>query len=292
MAASLSTSDTCQADQHEASRLLGGYARFVAQGATCTVYTDGRRVVRFSDPNPGKEARFRVDAQVRSKLLDAGVKTPRTQDLGTLPGGRTYSIENLIRADDSVPSEAGWQDLAQALRVLHGLPYQGYGLLQDRTDLLAGQCLQPADGFTSRLQQAWPFIEQPLTAQPLIWAAPELSRPLSQLEGSLRALTDLPAAVCHTDLHVNQLLWQEGRLAALLDFGDASIGPAAWDWASLAYFHGWDRAAQVAGQSLTHDAALFGLLIAFHRASRAVTLNRPQRTAEAVAFAWSCLKRL
>lgn len=104
-----------------------------------------------------------------------------------------------------------------------------------------------------------------------------------------------PAALCHTDLHAGQLRWQGGRLQALLDFGDAAVGPPAWDVASVAYFHGWPVARVVAAAAslpCDRDAALFGVLLAFHRANRAGEQGRPQRAAQATAFARQCLDRL
>lgn len=280
------------ADLKLAAALLPGRTRLLARGATCTVYTDGVQVVRLSDPNPGKAARFRVDAQVRRKLRELGIPTPRTSELGHLPDGRAYSVEGLVKGDDLPPSPRGWQQLSGAIRALHTLKFSGYGLLEDREDILNGSQSNAEDGFRSRLEQAWPFHAGTLQAQPLIWLEKELHDPLQALEGELHDLAHLPVCVCHTDLHLNQWVWRGGELAAFLDFGDASIGPPAWDWASLAYFHGWEPAARLAGEPLGREVALFGLLLAFHRASRAVTLNRPARKVEAVAFARSCLERL
>ena len=256
------------------------------------MYTDGTLALRISDPHPEKAAPLHIDALIRAELLRAGIPTPQTRELGHLPDGRAYSLETLIRGDDSAPSALGWQELGQALAVLHALPHQGYGLLQNRDDRVVGRCAGAEQGFQSRLEHAWPFDGRPLSAKALVWLAPELTDPLTRLEEELRALAKLPTAVCHTDLHRAQCIWRGGRLAALLDFGDASIGPAAWDWASLAYFHGWAVAGQVSGQPLGRQVPLFGLLLAFHRASRAVVLNRPERGQEAVAFARSCLERL
>jgi aminoglycoside phosphotransferase (APT) family kinase protein len=118
---------------------------------------------------------------------------------------------------------------------------------------------------------------------------------LAALEPELWRLAELPSALCHTDLHGGQLRWQGGRLAALLDFGDAAIGPPAWDIASVAWFHGWSAAEEIAqgvGLRCDHPVALFGLLLAFHRANRAAEQGSPQRSAEAAAFARSCLSRL
>lgn len=274
-----------------AGPLLRGRARFLARGATCTVFTDGVQVVRISEIDPDRAARFHVDAQIRGRLLEASVPTPRTFSQGTLPDGRAYSIENLIRGDDSTPRREGWTELGRTLRALHTLPHQGYGLLQDRSDVLLGQCSSPAVGLLSRLHHLWPFNDQPLPA-PLMWAAPDLIAPLTELRGDLLNLASRPTAVCHTDLHRDQLLWWNGRLAALLDFGDATIGPPAWDWASLAFFHGWEIAAQVAQEELRDDAALFGLLLSLHRANRALHNNQPARVDAAKSFALSCLARL
>ena len=279
-------------DQTFAATLLAGRVRLLAHGATCTVFTNGSQVVRISDPNPGKAARFRVDAQVRQKLHALGVPTTLTSDIGVLPDGRAFSVEGLVKGDDLPPSGRGWQQLSEAIHALHTLNFTGYGLLEDREDVLHGSQPTPEDGFRSRLQDAWPFHSGSLQTQPLIWLEQTLSEPIQALEDELRALAHLPACVCHTDLHLNQWVWRGGELAAFLDFGDASIGPPEWDWASLAYFHGWDSAGKLAGQRLGRPVALFGLLLAFHRASRAVTLNRPGRKAEAVAFARSCLERL
>ncbi|RJF71079.1 aminoglycoside phosphotransferase family protein [Deinococcus cavernae] len=279
-------------DQTFAATLLEGRVRFLARGATCTVFTNGARVVRLSDPDPAKASRFRVDAQVRRKLHALGVPTPLTEDMGVLPDGRAYSIEALIRGDDLPPTPEGVRQLSRAIKALHTLECCGFGLLEDRADSLCGSGRTPAEGVLSRLHQPWPFAEGPLAAQPLVWAAPDLQQALAALEDELLSLAELPTCVCHTDLHLNQWLWRRGELAALLDFGDASVGPVAWDWASLAYFHGWPQATELAGAPLGREVALFGLLLAFHRASRAARDNHPQRTDEAAAFARSCLERL
>jgi len=96
-----------------------------------------------------------------------------------------------------------------------------------------------------------------------------------------------------TDLHEGQLLVADGRLVGLLDFGDATVGPPWWDIASFAYFHGWCLAKEVrAGYTLDPSsrreilakARRFAILIALHRASRPVTLQRPRRMQDAPRF--------
>ncbi|MFC4426320.1 aminoglycoside phosphotransferase family protein [Deinococcus navajonensis] len=272
-------------DLVDARRLLGTQARFLAQGATCTVFTDGHRVVRLG---VGREARLRVQVQLQQALAQAGVPVAEVLEAGTLPSGRAFSVERRITADRRGPGAAGWADLGYALRTLHTLPHRNFGLLEDRADQLVGQAASPAGGLLTRLPEVWPLGPGPLSEQSLVKVDPTLAEPLAGLQEALSALPAGPAVVGHTDLHPGQLLWRGGRLAAILDFGDAAIGPASWDSASLAYFHGWavvDGADLPAGQ----DAALLGLLLSFHRARRARTAGQQ---VQAAAFAWTCLRRL
>ncbi|WP_291426412.1 phosphotransferase, partial [Deinococcus sp.] len=173
--------------------------------------------------------------------------------------------------------------------------HQSYGLLQNRADCFAGQATTPEGGLLTRISPSWPFNSRPLETQALVVAAPELARPLIQLAAELRQVVRQPGVICHSDLHPNQFIWRGGRLAALLDFGDAAIAPPAWDQASLAFFHGWDVAELVshaAAQHLGRGSALFGLLLALHRASRAAEHAQTKRLEQAVRFARCCLNRL
>ena len=103
-----------------------------------------------------------------------------------------------------------------------------------------------AEGIRSRWGQQWPFDGHPLLAHPIARHAPDLIGPLGELREPLLRYVD-PAAqvgVCHTDLFGAHTLVRDGRLAALMDFGDAAIVPVAFDLASFAYYHaaqrGWD----------------------------------------------------
>ncbi|CAM4372561.1 aminoglycoside phosphotransferase family protein [Deinococcus marmoris] len=275
----------------EARSVLGPTARFLAAGATCEVYTDGERVLRLAH---GPEARLSSQASVMRALSAAGVPVPEVLEVGWLPSGRAFSLESFVAGDDAGPSREGWADLGRALGVLHVLPHAGFGVLVDRGGDFQGVASTPADGLRTRLK-AWPLNGGRLSAQPLIHHAPDLAPPLAALEPELGQVTETPSALCHTDLHAGQFRWQAGRLWALLDFGDAAIGPPAWDVASVAYFHGWNAAelvAEAASLRCDRNAALLGVLLAFHRAGRAAEQGRPQRLAEAAAFARSCLDRL
>lgn len=46
--------------------------------------------------------------------------------------------------------------------------------------------------------------------------------------------------ICHSDLHGGHIFVKDAELAGVIDFGDACILPAAWDFAILAFYYGWD----------------------------------------------------
>src|SRR4029077_13862448 len=53
-----------------------------------------------------------------------------------------------------------------------------------------------------------------------------------------RALLTGPTAVLHSDLHEENLLDDDGVIT-VIDVGEALVGPAAWEFAAIAYFADW-----------------------------------------------------
>jgi len=99
-------------------------------------------------------------------------------------------------------------------------------------------------------------------------------------------------ALCHTDLHERQIICRRRRLAALIDFGDATIADPRWDFGSILYFHG-PRVLEAAlggyssdsmlRQKFAADAGFFSAGIALHHAYRSATPGRAHRLGVAVA---------
>lgn len=276
-------------------------AVFLAVGASSQAFRAGRVVIRIA-ASPQTDSRFQADAQIRARLHAAGHPVALPLGVGRLPDGHRYSLdENAEGAPAADLNAAECFAVGRVLSALHALPCSGYGLLQDRPDALVGCADTPTDGFRTRLQDAWPFGESPLSAHPLTRDLPQTWRRLEALRPELLALTSAPVVVCHTDLHAEQLLWTptpngSRQLSALLDFGDAACGPASWDVASFAYFHGWQRAEWLQTalnlSSPAGQAELIAVLLAFHRAARALAQQRPARLQEAQAFLTVTLARL
>lgn len=132
----------------DARAILGPDARFLASGATCAVYTDGRRALRLaSDP----QARLTMQATLQRKLRAAHQPVPQVLEVGLSPSGRAFCLETLVAGDDGGPSAAGWADLERTLGALHALPHAGFGVLQDRADTSVGLASTPTRGLRTRL---------------------------------------------------------------------------------------------------------------------------------------------
>jgi aminoglycoside phosphotransferase (APT) family kinase protein len=70
----------------------------------------------------------------------------------------------------------------------------------------------------------------------------------------------------------------EGRLAGLLDFGDAFAGPPAWDFACLRYYHGENVGRRVAahypgGADVLRRSLALGIAFALYKLDK--TPDRP-----------------
>jgi Ser/Thr protein kinase RdoA (MazF antagonist) len=189
--------------------------------------------------------------------------------------------------------DAACRDAGSVLALLHGLDCTGFGRPVNDRSVIRGTAADPSSGAQTRFQDPWPFCEIPLSAHPVAAVAPALLTSLEAMGDRALVCASRPGnAVCHTDLHSEQLVLSGGRLAALIDFGDAMIGAPAWDIGSFLYFHGEQQAKELlAGytgdgslaERLLVEAKDFACVIALHHISRSFTLNRPQRREFAVA---------
>ena len=143
---------------------------------------------------------------------------------------------------DTIPDGAA-TDLGRFLAALHGLPVEGYGRLEDRADMLRGSESEHRAGILSRWwPELWPFDGRALLSHPVVPAAHVLVTTIATLrEGLLRFEEPRTQfALAHTDLNGSHIFVEDGRLAGVLDFGDAAIVPPAFDIASFAFHFGWD----------------------------------------------------
>lgn len=201
---------------------------------------------RYPDARPQFEARSAVQAALRAR--DPRCPEPLATNLTPgVPGGlagiawMVSSWETGSFLDGPMP-DAVARDLGEVVAQLHKVPSSGYGMLADTGDAIRGTVSDPGEAFTSRWgAETWPFNGLPLSTHPIVRAAPRLVMPAAALREQLLAYAEVPArAVCHTDLNRSNYLVEDGRLTALIDFGDAAIEPPALDIASFAFNEGWE----------------------------------------------------
>ena len=277
----------------------------LASGAQSDVWKiesrDERFALRIGQPRAGESNAYELDYGIRRRLVDldapvaAPVCTNRDVDAGV---AAEWSLDSFVEGDSGTPGVLSRQvcrDLGATLAKLHRLPASGYGRMDNDRDRLNGDRLTPGEGLSSRLYRPWPFSGDQLADHPVANKIPELLTKLSDLEPELVAVVDPGGApsVIHSDLHQGQFMHSRGRLTALLDFGEATAGPPAWDIGSFAYFHGWKRTqsllegyAEDEAERSNLEAAgrRFAVLIALHHAGRSVPLKQPERMAGAVRY--------
>ena len=144
---------------------------------------------------------------------------------------------------DTIPDKAA-TDLGRFLAALHALPVEGYGRLENRADALHGRESARHAGLLSRWwPELWPFDGRALLSHPVVRAAHVLVTTIATLRDGLMRYEEgrTQFAVSHTDLNGAHLFVEDGRLSAVIDFGDAAIVPPAFDIASFAFYFGWER---------------------------------------------------
>ncbi|TAK77275.1 MAG: hypothetical protein EPO16_05835 [Dehalococcoidia bacterium] len=251
----------------EATGEAPGEVRPLGRGVTCVAWAveAGRRdlAVLVEIPPEGRGAPHRADpANLAARhaihralrAIDPAAPVPESVACSASaerdPLGGRWSWQVLALASgeplDATRHPQVVRDLGRLLALLHALPFEGWGALEDRADVIRGRASTPADGLLSRWARLWPFDGRPLLAHPVVRHAPDLAGALGDLREPLLRYTEASAqvGVCHTDLYREHLLVRDGRLAAVLDLGDAAVVPVAFDLASFAYYHaahrGWD----------------------------------------------------
>lgn len=251
----------------EATGAAPGEVRPLGRGFTCVAWAveAGRREVAVvvGIPPDGRDPLHRDDPAnlaarhaIHVALHEDDAEAPIPESIacsatiGHDPLGGRWPWQVLALATgeplDAVRHPEAVRDLGRLLARLHALSVGRWGVLEDRADAVTGVAATPAEGLLSRWRQLWPFDGRPLLAHPVARHAPGLAGALGELRGPLLRYAEASAqvGVCHTDLNAAHLLVRDGRLAAVLDFGDAAIVPVAFDLASFAYYfaahRGWD----------------------------------------------------
>lgn len=230
--------------------------RIVARGTTslCWQATTAERTYAVLIELPAEarvdHARFEAAAAVLEALhpltahCPTFIATSRSPGMPpSLAGGLPWLVVTWVEGGSvrEMTREVA-RDLGSLLRVLHSLPAVGFGVLDDTRDAIRGREETYREGVIARWwTDLWPYDGRPLVAHRLVEVAPHLVLQAAALREQLLAYDRIPAGtLCHADLHADNILVHEGRLAGLIDFNECAVAPPAFDLASFAHYHGWD----------------------------------------------------
>ncbi len=185
----------------------------------------------------------------RLRVIGAAVPAPIGGDW-QVDGWRGPSF-SLTTSVPGAPLMPEWRaravpSLATFIRTMHGIPIPGYGPLAVVDGELRGVDDDLETGLRTWAERPmWPLGDGRLAEHPALADRPALAGRLEALGGTVReALLRGPAVTLHSDLHEENTLDADG-FVSVIDFGEAFVGPAAWEFGSLAYFADWEFADRV-----------------------------------------------
>lgn len=207
--------------------------------------------VRIPIPDSGRRPSYRSEHLIGEVLTNGGLPVARWTLLEV--DGIVCSVAPWLPGDPIDPDRE-WADtfgaaVASVLTALHTIRTDGWGPLEDTPSRLQGISAGPANGIVDRWFHApiWPFDRSALADHPVARLAPQLVTRLNDLTASIKDAALGNRALVHSDLHPQHLLLnQSGELSGVLDFGDAFIGSAAWDFALITHYYGPDNVQRVA----------------------------------------------
>jgi len=203
-----------------------------ATNAVYAVDADGRRfVVKASMLHDA----LRAEAWACARGADAGCATPAILGLGRLGTDDSMSafIMRRVAGGPIVAGHPALPEVGVGLRRLHTVRLPGFGWLAEAAWDERGDFSLRHSSWLGFLQgicgDARRLADRYVVAAPVAEAA----------AAAIDAHTDALAAVevgslCHGDLKAAHILVEAGRLAGVIDWGDAVVGDPLWDIARFA----------------------------------------------------------
>ncbi len=233
--------DALRIDEANLSPLGGG----LASEAWRVDRSGGWFALRIARERPGAGSTYEMEHALMGRLASAGACVPRPvqgswqiEDWPGPPFSLTTGLDGapLSVADHSRAAPA----LAAFLRLFHTQDIGGFGALGVRDGRLHGLQSSMAAGLLDWARRPlWPLGEARLATHSALADRHSLRAQLEAHAPTVRlALSRGPGVPLHSDLHEENILDADGTLG-IIDFGEALIGPAAWEFASLGYFMDW-----------------------------------------------------
>ena len=237
--------------------------------------------LRIARQWPDADSTFEMEHALMGLLAEAGARVPaplrgswQVADWSGPPFSLTLGLDGApLAVADRARAVPG---IAAFLRTLHGLTIDGYGPLTMVDGRLAGAA-SDMDGWAWAMGDAAalaPGRRAPGSAPGTRRASGTWWLGSSRMPtASARPFCGDPGVPLHSDLHDENILDDDG-VPGFIDFGEALVGPAAWEFAALAYFLDWPTADAILAAYLddehlvgswSRDAAAIGLCFGVYR---------------------------
>ncbi|HEX2621136.1 MAG TPA: aminoglycoside phosphotransferase family protein [Phototrophicaceae bacterium] len=230
----------------------------IGAGATSAAWRvtgkDQTFIVRTMLPTTNRPVTYRSEFRLLRELhtrslpvpeaISNSFEHPASNESGLPAWAITRPVVGSPILNEPMPPRVALQ-LGQVLAMLHRLPCEGYGRLDEANDagaVIRGLQTTPLEGIRARWCWAtiYPFDGSQLSDHPITTLAPHLITPLTGLEPLLGQIGgDEHAVITHSDLYGEHIFLNNKDLTGLIDFGAAFIGVPGWEFAVLAYYHGW-----------------------------------------------------
>jgi|GEM_PF-6161025 len=240
----------------------------IGSGATSTAWliTCGTEqvVLRAVYKTTNRPVTYRSEFRILRQLYEQGLPVPKTictsfdQPADLDDRISAWAITRVVAgkpiAKSKLTPEIARQ-LGEFLRVLHQLPCSKFGRLDEDSDFLAGQQASQIEGIRARWcwSKLFPYDNRPLAEHPVSILAPRLVNTLMRFERELWEITTRADVVLnHSDLYGEHIFVADEMLFGVIDFGASFIATRGWDFAVLAYYHGWE-VVEITLESYTSD---------------------------------------
>jgi Ser/Thr protein kinase RdoA (MazF antagonist) len=204
-----------------------------ATNAVYEVDTDGGRfVVKASMLHDA----LRAEAWACARGADAGCAAPAILGLGRLGTDDSMSafIMRRVAGGPIVAGDPAFREVGVGLRRLHDMRLPGFGWLAEASWDERGDFLLLHSSWLGFLKGICGDVR--LLADSYVVAAPVAEAVAAAIDAHANALAAVEVgSLCHGDLKAAHILVDAGRLAGVIDWGDAVVGEPLWDIARFAH---------------------------------------------------------
>ena len=211
---------------------------------------------------------LRAEAWTCARGARAGLAVPAVLGFGRLGTDGSMSAFIMSRVDGlPIPSEhPAFPEVGVGLRRLHDVRLPGFGWLAEASWDERGHVSFPHSSWLGFLKG----ISSDARGLDSVIAAPVAEAVAAAMDAHADALAAVEVgALCHGDLKPAHILVDAGRLAGVIDWGDAVVGDPLWDIARFAHrtdersisllLEGYDPDLAIVGE-LASRVALYGVL--------------------------------